>query len=261
MGPPEFGRGRLQKIGDDVMRAISSILAALLTVGVVIGPARGQDIRPPKGTFSSIATSFSNAYVNHLTITVPSPDGRSRIVAYAEREAFILDVEGWIGSSKVRIPYGPNTEVLWSPDSNAFLVTENSGGLMGSYLLTVVGRMNGHLTIRHLTKLVARKFGHSVRCFEPEVPNVAGLTWLGSSRELLAVAEILPHSNCDSMATFIAYSVDPWRSRVLKTYTQLEAKERFGSLMGPRLLNAPDECSEKPEACYIPQLHPELKPR
>lgn len=243
------------------MRAKVRILAALFIVGVFIGSARGQDTLPSTGTFSSIATSFSNAYVNHLTVTVASPDGRSRIIAHAEKKTFVLDVEGRIGLSKVRIPYGPNTEVLWSPDSNAFLVTENSGGLIGPYLLTVVGQMNGRVVIRHLSELVARKFGHPVRCFEPEAPNVAGLTWLGSSRELLAVAEIVPHSNCDSMATFVAYSVDPWRSRVLQTYTQQEAKERFGSLMGPRLLNAPDACREKPEACYIPQLHPELKPR
>lgn len=238
-----------------------NFFAALLTATIAIDPARAGDSPPPTGIFSSAATSFSDAYVNHLTVTVPSPDGRSRIVARPEKEAFVLDVEGRIGSSEVRIPYGPNTEVLWSPDSLAFLVTENSGGLVGPYLLMVVGQANGRLVVRHLSNVVAKTFGHPVRCFEPEPPNVAGLTWLESSRELVAIAEIMPHSNCDSMGTFIAYSVDPWRARVLKTYMQSEAKERFGALMGPRPLNAPDACGKEPAACYIPQLHPELKPR
>lgn len=47
----------------------------------------------------------------------------------------------------------------------------------------------------------------------------------------------------------------------MEPYTQRVAKERFGSLMGPRLQNAPDDCDGRPEACYIPQLHPEIKPR
>lgn len=240
----------------------STFFAVLIfTAEVVTGPACGEDAAVPTGMFSSAATSLSRAYVEHLTIVLPSPDGRSRIVLHAEGPGYALRVEGRIGSLKVPIAYGPNTEVLWSPDSMAFLVTENDGGLMGSYLLTVVGQVNSHLTVRHLSKVVAKKFGHPVRCFEPESPNVVGLTWLGSSREVVAVAEIVPHSNCDSMGTFTAYSVDPWHSRVLETYTQAEAKERFGPLMGPRLLNAPDECGEKPEACYVPQLHPELKQR
>ncbi|MBX7198746.1 MAG: hypothetical protein K1X51_05170 [Rhodospirillaceae bacterium] len=235
-------------------------VALIFATGVVTGPVRGEDAGAPTGIFSAAATSLSRAYVDHLTVIAPSPDGRSRLVIRAERQSYVLRVEGRIGSLKVPLAYGPNTEVLWSPDSMAFLITENDGGLMGSYLLTVVGQVNGHLTVRHLSKLVATKFGHPVRCFEPESPNVVGLTWLGSSRELVAVAEIVPHSNCDSMGTFTAYSVDPWRSRVLNTFTQAEAKERFGSLMGPRLLNASDACGKEPEACYIPQLHPDLKP-
>ena len=60
------------------------------------------------------------------------------------------------------------------------------------------------------------------------------------------------------MGTFKAYKVDPWRMVVLKTYTQREAKEQFAAMLGPRPLNATD-CDQDPKACYIPQLHPELR--
>ena len=250
------------KSGCHCLQQIGAISCALLLCALVIafrGDAYGEDLKSPPGIFSSVATLVTKAYTDHVAVTVPSPDGQSRAVVHGEGQKYVLDVEGRIGSSRLNIGDGPNTEIAWAPDSEAFLLTENTGGLMGPYALTVVGRTNGHLVVRRLTDLVARKFGHPVRCFEPEDPNVVGVTWLGSSRELLAAAQIVSHSNCDSMGTFTAFSIDPWHMRVLKTYVQPEAKEHFSSAMGPRLLDAP-ECRD-PKSCYIPQLHPELKTR
>src|SRR4051812_26135365 len=82
------------------MRTRSGIFAALLISGIVNGPARGQDIATPPGYFSSAATSLSRAYVDHQTVTVPSPDGRSRIVAHAERQGYVLSVEEGLDSRR-----------------------------------------------------------------------------------------------------------------------------------------------------------------
>jgi hypothetical protein len=112
-----------------------------------------------------------------------------------------------------------------------------------------------------LDPLIARGFGHPVRCFEKEAPNTAGIGWHGSSRRLIAAAEIVPHSNCDAMGNFRAFEVDPLRRRILASYDQLEAKRRFRRLLGDELRNADDGCVRSPPSCFIPQLHPEARRR
>jgi hypothetical protein len=228
------------------------ILGALLLTSAA---AFGQDSQPSAGIFSSAAASIAGAYADHRAVTVPSPDGFSRVLARARDRNFVLEVEGRIGPLKLDIADGPNAEIGWSPDSQAFFVTENDGGLASAYLLTVVGRVNDRLVVRHLSKFIVTAFDHPVRCFEPEDPNVAGVAWLGSSQALLVAAQVPFRSNCDSMGMFAAYDVDPWRMAVLRTYAQLEAKSLFRSALGPRLLSASDECVRNPGACYIPQLH------
>src|SRR5205085_2915447 len=114
----------------------------------------------------------------------------------ATEKAFVLDVDGRLGAAKIEIANGPNTEVLWSPDSEAFMVTENAGGPTGSYALTVVGPTDNGLAVRHLSDLVTAKFGHPAGCVPSGSLNVVGVAWLNESHELLAVAELVPHSNC-----------------------------------------------------------------
>ena len=82
---------------------------------------------------------------------------------------------------------------------------------------------------------------------------------MGSSHELLVAAQIVPHTNCDSMGTFTAYTIDPWRMRIGKKYSQLEAKASFRSSLGPWLSDARDECIRDPEQCYVAQLHPKKR--
>jgi len=219
------------------------------------------------GIFSAQAINLSGVYTAHSTfsVTATSPDGRSKVVARmlnpdSDNEKFVLDVSGKIGSRQVEIAYGPNAELLWSPDSHAFFVTENDGGIVGNYLLKVVGEFKGKLVVRDLTPFMSKVFGHPVRCFDPEEPNIAGITWLESSRRVIVAAEIQPHSNCDSMGTFKAYEVDPWNMSVIRKYDQIDAKSKFAVELGPELLNAWDDCVHNPKICYIPQLHSEIKP-
>src|SRR5262249_28988564 len=97
------------------------------------------------GYFSSAATFLVHVFTNHRTITIPSPDGTSRVVVRPNGEKAVAELEGRIGSTKLKLSAGPNADLLWSPDSEAFFVTEDDGGVMGPYALTVVGRMNGRL--------------------------------------------------------------------------------------------------------------------
>jgi hypothetical protein len=89
-----------------------------------------------------------------------------------------------------------------------------------------------------------------VRCDYPEAPNVAGIAWLPNGN-LLVAAEIVHHSNCDSYGTFAAYEMNAADARILREYDQIEAKRRFGPLLGWEIADAPDRCIVRPTACRV----------
>jgi hypothetical protein len=208
--------------------------------------------------FSRTAIRLNWVYQCGRTVAIPSPDGRSTARVSQTGERMQLDVSGAIGKLSATFDDGPNSSLAWAPDSKALFVTVNQGGIVGSYSLSIVGELDPFpgLDMWDFTHLVHEAFGHPVRCFDPEHPNVAGIAWRGSSRRLLVAAEILPHSNCDSMGIFKGYVLDPYAGKIVETYDQLEMKRRFRPLLGPRLLNATDECITRPRRCWIPQLHP-----
>jgi hypothetical protein len=239
------------------------LAAALAVAPAAVGAApKAVSCSAHKGTgFSATARGLSDAYSGcPKPILIRSPDGRSLAAVWQDRRDIMhFAVRGRAGILRRRIVAGPNHALAWAPDSRAFFLTINDGGLVGSYLLSVGLKVGGRLRLVDLTPLVTRRFGHPVRCFDAEGPNVAGIAWLGSSRRLLVAAEILPHSNCDSMGNFRAYVVDPYARRIVAAYGQLEAKRRFWKFLGPELRNANDSCARRPEACFIPQLHPRSK--
>jgi len=148
-------------------------------------------------------------------------------------------------------------EVAWAPDSKAFFVTYSDGGAVGTYHTEVYYVEETGLRIEEPTGQVQKDF-HSKPpvCFEPEDPNIAAITWVGSSRRLLVAAEILPHSICEGMGTFKAYEISLPEGKILRKYGQLKAKRLFWTHLGPELRNASDECILNPKSCEIPALHP-----
>ncbi len=159
---------------------------------------------------------------------------------------------------KDEIWFGINPEVLWSPDSRSFTITGSEGGALGQYQTDAFLIRAGKLVRIPLTKLIEEAFGHPVACSWPEKPNVAAVKWLEPSKTLLVAAEILGHSNCDSMGTFRGYVVDLEVPRVVKTYDQLAMKRLYGSYLGPELRIARDNCVRNPRSCYVLPNHPEL---
>lgn len=191
---------------------------------------------------------------------IVSPNGKSFVLAkHIEKDddgRVLLTVSGEIGSLKVDLGQGVGSELLWSPDSKAFFVTTSDEGLNGSYRLVVAGVFEGKLQSRDLAPLIHKAFGHPVKCGWPEVPNVGGITWLGPENNILISAEIVSHSNCDSFGTFKAYLVNPSTMEVIRSFTQLEAKQQFANVLGTELKKAPDECIRDPKACYVSSNHP-----
>src|SRR5713101_4075018 len=144
-----------------------------------------------------------------------------------------------------------DAEIVWSPDSKAFSLTGSVRGANGQYQTDVFLIQPSKLVTIHLTDIIEREFGHPVRCGWPEPPNVAAVKWLAPSSQLLVVAEIMHHSNCDSFGTFKAYAVDLGEPRIIKMYDQLRAKRLFRSDLGDELLHANDTCIRDPRSCRV----------
>jgi hypothetical protein len=106
------------------------------------------------------------------------------------------------------------------------------------------------------THVLERRFNFGLNAGWPEPPNIGAVAWLSDTR-LLVAAEIMPHSNCDSMGTFVAYEFALPTGRLERRYDQLEAKKRWRAQLGVELLEAPDECIRKPRACFVPFNHPD----
>lgn len=233
----------------------------LITAALVAG--RATPHMEPSGFYARHAKPIWDriAGASSEQLELPSPDGASQVVAsYIETDDGIvqLTVSGRIGSGKVDIGAGVDSELLWAPDSKAFAVTTSDGGANGPYRTIVVGSGKRGLQISDISALVDRAFGHPVKCGWPERPNIGAIRWSEASEKLIVAAEIVAHSNCDSFGTFRAYEID-WRTlRVLRSFDQLEAKRRLGSSLGTELRNAPDECVRSPKKCWVSTNHPEI---
>ena len=156
------------------------------------------------------------------------------------------------------IHFGLDAELLWSEDSKAFAITGSSGGAMGQYHTDVFVVRPNKLIRLPLTHLIEVAFGHPVKCSWPEAPNVAAIKWLDGSRMLLVAAEILPHSNCDSMGTFRGFVVDVQNQRIVRSFDQLAVKRLYGSDLGQELRDSDDSCIRKPQSCFVSTNHSEL---
>lgn len=186
-----------------------------------------------------------------------SPDGLKKIIVKTkpmEQPELYVD----IGKHEYRVNFSPwpCPEFQWSPDSAAFFVTYSDGGAVGNFEVRVYYPSEKGITMINPTRLVQTDFlKHYPKCFDPEIPNLAGIAWITSSKRLLIAAQVLPDSNCDMMGTFSAYEIQVPSGKIIKKYTQLEAKKSFWDLLGPELRNADDECFTNPGDCQIPMLH------
>lgn len=241
----------------ETMRSIACVFALWVLSGV---PASAEAGGARQGIFSRQGIDiWTKIAGSTATATFASPDKRWKITTGGvDDDTLPFRVRGRFGTFDFATPDVVDAELVWSPDSLAAFFTGSDGGAVGTYHTHVIYRRAGHLTQVDLSPLIIKRFGHPVRCYEPEDPNVGGITWLGKDR-LLVAAEIPPHSNCDAMGTFTAYEVDLRTLRIVKTYSQIEAKRRFWSALGSELREAQDGCDRRPRACEIPPLHGRTK--
>jgi hypothetical protein len=188
--------------------------------------------------------------------TIPSPNGRVVVQSKGQGDDthWYLEVSG--NSQAINTDAWPYPEFLWSSDSNALAVTYSDGGSVGNFHVTIYLLTSHNTEIIDFAPAVQKEFlTHYPKCFDPETPNIAAVSWLNGSQRLLMAAEVLPDSNCDDMGTFALYEVSVPKGDIIKKYGQIEAKRQFRNVLGAELKNADDDCILKPGTCYVPQLH------
>jgi hypothetical protein len=107
----------------------------------------------------------------------------------------------------------------------SFVCDSSLGGMVSEYRLFVADRFHGHIPNRELAALISRRFDRPVRCYDPFVPNVAGIGWDGESHRLWMAVQVPGYSNCESMETFKAYLFDPVTMTIVRECGFLQSKD------------------------------------
>ena len=202
-----------------------------------------------RGSYARSAKSIWGVKESVIT----SPDGKNAILVKAPSnpasdETHTVTVKSYGHTYKTKIGSWANAEAAWSPDSKAFFVTYSDGGNVGTYRVKVFYLSDAGL--RSIEPIPNGRKLFPPRCFDPEVPNVAAIKWVGNdSSRLLVAVQVPPHSSCASMGTFKAFEIALPNGGVIAHYDQITAKKMFGTEMGVELENADDACIRAPKRC------------
>jgi hypothetical protein len=209
------------------------------------------------GSFSAAARKACAGAGSRSDVFIRSPNRKKMITVKTTKDEattlavdeggrkFTISTEGW-----------PCPEIGWSPASDVFFVNYSDGGAIGTYHVAAYQLSKGRLAEIRLASEVRRDFLERYpKCFSPEEPNIAGIAWANSATRLLIAAQVIPHSNCDNMGTFMLYEVAVPSGKVIRRFSQIEAKALFYNLLGPELRSADDSCLSDPSSCLIPMLH------
>lgn len=233
------------------IRVRLSSLPPLLTALFLLGPsATGQQVNScPKGfhtVYSRRATTLDGAYTR--PVRVNSPDGTkelSVITAEDPRASEGLSVKYTVrvgDSTFEAVLPGFNGEVAWSPDSKAFAVNQTEGGGGIGHRVYVFYVDNSGMRRLDVSPPIETDFGNPVQCDVPVAPNTAFVAWRHDSSTLLVAAEVIPVSFCKCQGTYRVYEMKLPRLKIVKTYSQLEAKKKFWNELGCELRDADDSC-------------------
>lgn len=206
-------------------------LAALL-VAVAAQPVSA-------GSFARHSVGVADIAGSPRPKTIEAPNGRSRAIArFSDWGASDADdrLAIFLGGDDHHFPAGPNTELLWAPDSRSLAVTADDGGATGTYELTLlVKKPKGrHWREIDVSRPVAELFAPRMRCDDDEIPNVAAVGWT-SGKRVIVVAQVPPHSSCRNMGMIAGYIVDADTGEPLMDVSLETLRKRYGAMLGTEL--------------------------
>jgi hypothetical protein len=239
------------------MKASALFFIVLATAAVSLAQRSGMYARSATPIWDQLWSKTGKS----RPVSIPSPDGSGLLIATEDGNAGVQLTLRTHGKDlwKHEVSPGVGIEAAWAPDSTAFFVTTSGGGRNGFYEVVVYFVNPMGVSVLDLTPSILKAFGHPVKCQSEEPPNIADAKWMPNSRELIAVAEVVARSNCDSEGTFSAYRISLPDGTVIRSYDQLEAKRAFGSDLGWEIKNAPDRCIRRPASCWQPFNHKSIQ--
>lgn len=213
------------------MSASRLLVCTALAAAMGYTPRLTPEERPNEPQWSKSATALAwQGETRHLTID--SPDKRAAVVVGETRLQVFRGAKDLAGTENSGV--STLAELLWAPDSSAFVVTQSDGGWVGNWYVTVYAVGSDSVHKFNVMKPVSASFKKTYTCDDAENPNVGAVAWLGGSKELLVAAEVPPHSSCRGMGNVAGFVVDPKTGNVLAALTEGQLRKHFAEFLGTR---------------------------
>jgi hypothetical protein len=183
-------------------------------------------------------------------LDLPSPDGKNviRVRGFHVR----LNANG----KRFWTPFGNmhDAEVGWAPDSTRMFVTWSESGQLGPWHTQIFDVTEaGLVEIPGVTRYVRADLIHRMKSaplpkwiatpqhramwstLEYCADDVVGSQWLSGSGEILVAGLSGPDSGCKYMGDFVVYRIEVATGRILKAYSEKDARRTFGDEDLPRV--------------------------
>lgn len=204
----------------------------LLSIVTLLGPLFiGEGLLAKEAEWSREASSLPyDKGTRHVEIVSPDKG----------KMAIIDGVKVIVVMEKKHLPNNEDTgvnalaELLWSPSSTAFSITESYGGEVGDWHVSVYEIRGGRVYRLNVTKEVVQSFKRHYRCKESEDPNVGAVKWLNGGKCLLLVAEVPPHSSCPEMGKLRGYIVEVPTGKIVQQFDERKLRADWGQYLGKR---------------------------
>jgi hypothetical protein len=160
----------------------------------------------------------------------PSRDGRKVLIA--DLHGFQLKINGALISwPEGRKLLTSESEVLWSPTSSAFFISDGFG--LDGWKLKVYVVTDSHAVSREeINNEIVRRFraekGCSVKAFDP---NVQGLGWSEDGALIFAFAQATVNNSCGQSGGFRGIAANLTGAPIRAFYSENEAKRNFHNLL------------------------------
>jgi hypothetical protein len=151
------------------------------------------------------------------------------------------------------------TEVLWAPNSRAFVISGSDGGIVGEwkthlYMLDTESKPVAH----DVAGLIAPLVKEFPQCGEEaSYVNLAAIAWMNGSDDLAVVAEVPPHGTCRNMGALRGFLISTRTWKVSAQLTEAELRDAWKSVLGERLSGVdsarPGKRFKRPQANRVPQ--------
>ena len=169
---------------------------------------------------------------------VPSPD-RKKTIQIEDRSLVVIDggmavpgIEGYT----LLLP----AEIAWAPDSKAFFITSNEGGI-GEELWFVTAYVveSDRVNYYDVTGEAGDRFREFVKCPDAGEMHFGAIKWLKESKNLLVVAEVPERASCSEKGTIRGYIIEVPSGKVLSELAPKKLVEDWGEFLGPRFSKKP----------------------